>query len=1821
MSFLHMKNNETFYHSNIPNIKDEGQEQLENDKKVFKDDLSLEKRNHEEIYSNSHVWYFHKNSYKKMEVLEFKKKEQLYTLKRKGKIFENIHKDQVIRSLKNELKLDNENNVDIIQLNEANVIQNLKNRYEKNKIYTFHASLLLAINPYKQLKDLYDVSIMNNYLCKFKNTNSSEKNDCKAHIYDIGNMAYKNMVLKRKRQTIVVSGHSGSGKTENCKFLFKYFHYIFFHKNSNNVGKIYKSMNSYVNDNSDAEQDEKVKKNISMTSTNISIEENGDMSRYERIDKLIYINNILESMSNAKTIKNNNSSRCGRINELIFEEKKTDKDIMFNHCFSNIKILILLLEINRCITQNDGERNFHVFYQTIWGLNDEDLNKRNLVRDVKVYKLLNNDVMKYKKGSTDNCDTKKIDIYEQNKQKDEKNFEYLLKGLNYIKYDKNKINHFFDIIAGIIHLGEIVPDDSNVTSNTSNHESSMENPFYRYKCACDCLKIHVEDLKNLIKYKNIQVSNENIKTPRTKENSLSTLHTLIKVIYKKLFNKIINDINMTNLSDKEKKEMLNSQIYENNNSIISILDLYGFEELSCNDFEQLCINLANEKLNNYYINNEIEKEKNIYKEENILWSDLVIPSYEDTIIFIEKIFGGLDDITKLNNCGHKKVDDNFFTYLLNNENKYLEKHIYGFLNNRDNQYTSKKQNIKKNKFFIKHYAGHVTYSINNWIHKNSDKIEAEIEDLINTSANVFLSECIKDEVTENYTTKSSEKLTESCKISNTSVGLTNNNCKKNNILSVSKKYIKELDNLFTNLEKTDMYYIRCVLPNERMECNNFKKGIVYSQLKECGANEMIKILNNGLSHKILKRELIEKLKNCIAKELVHCNDNDIIYYIMRIFDEDKFFKIGKKYIFMKAHLYTQINFYMYDSNIINDNSLVDRQKKKKILRDIRIMRFKRCVTVAKIFSWINNYYIKYLTKKKIMKEKICDYMYKIYLIRRTILSVKKSLSYNVKKLNKILCEKAYQMPFKKIKNTKKKKKNIINPLISITKKESVQHMSKETKNINNDKIDSEEKKEKIVENKNTEKITTKCEENEKNEKNPKINMLYNSGEKLFVCTPDNYHYVYNNLDWIIIYSKNKINFYNISYSYEQIDKKHILNYNKIGIKKIHNDTKCEQWNEKTNELNRGSVNYETEKDSKNVLHNIGKNNYCCVNQHPLYKNLIIGIDEELNIVLFSYPNINTIRRFIKKKIKLIKKSNDNLPNTYLPQLYKSRKYSEHFFEKKKNYLESIIKNEEMVNYDVNEKMDNESNLFDDNNLNMFIHMYKNIYVLSTLDGILSKSCSVNSEHFDNYKTMESVNKMESVNNIIENNNKEVKKDAKDKKCFTYLKALKKEDYISKELYTNETFKVLNISFLSNSINYFVYLSYALINENHYILLTIVNLFSKPIYTYTIHIAINNIIKNDDFVKFFIKNYNKIYQNNKIDIQENIEKQENTNLMKNKEYLDKFLSTIKMSIINNSHIFIYGCCILSLVEITKFNLNSGNPYIKEYEYKYLQLKFNLYCFEYFNNVYDRYMNKLSHDLKHKLIINDILGNEQKEDVEKKSKLVHLNISEKNEEHNPSLYIRNENNDNLFSQENENSGNSFYIFSLFSRIYLLTNKGCESNYSQVIFNYDDWKIFKLKLNSSNNNNNNNNIAEDDENKLCAFQGILNMNINYYYKQNYYKSHVSLNSSIQATIQKYDEYFADGTLHHSTHKYVYPDVYVLRIKNSNFTNSFDKNNNSDEESFYYNLKNNQMLRLCTHGNKKSSILKNRNCSPHSVLACTPLNHLDTILLLVIMSKQNIL
>uniref|UniRef100_A0A8C9GRL0 Myosin motor domain-containing protein n=1 Tax=Piliocolobus tephrosceles TaxID=591936 RepID=A0A8C9GRL0_9PRIM len=1376
--------------------------------------------------------------------------------------------------------------------------------------------------------------------------------------------------------------------------------------------------------------------------------------KYERIDKLIYINNIIESMSNAKTIKNDNSSRCGRINDLIFEEKKKNDDTnMFNFCFSNIKIMILLLEINRCIAHNEGERNFHIFYQLIWGLSDEQLKERKLIRDINYYNLLNNGACNKKSVKIIVKKVEDNSVLDKERQKDNENFKYLLKGLRYINYDEKKINEFLDVITGLIHLGEIVFDE-NENLSSSDLKSREENEYNKktYENICSCLKIDMENLYNTIKYKNIRVLFEKIRTERNQGNSLSTVHTLIKVIYKKLFNKIIYDINMTHLNEKEKEVVMNEKIYELNHNVISILDLYGFEELSCNDFEQLSINLANEKLNNYYINNEIEKEKNIYKMENIFWNDITIPNYQDTICFIEKMYTNLDDITKLNNIGQKKVDDHFFNYLLYNENDYLKTNIYGFISNKDNIYTSKKQNIKKNTFFIKHYAGCVTYTINNWIHKNSDKIDVEIEELIATSRNFFLGNIIeeneisqvvnvgnnkefqireqvqgqmllehvqkkideKDNLLIMYDDKNKTTLetslnnnkednkegnTEGNTYSTTSLcnntynGTQNkldasfsgnynrsssNNYNKNNILSVSKKYIKELYNLFNNLEKTDMYYVRCILPNEYMRKDKFKKGLVYCQLKQCGANEVIKIMNNGLSHKIEKDELLSKLKNFIPKELQYCFNYDITYYLMRLFDyKGTCFEIGKSYVFMKSHIYTQINYYFYNKFIVlNDrNNLCSEENRKQILKDITIRRFKRCVSVIKINNWINKYYLLYLEKKKEMKKKACDYIYKMYLIYKTMKAIKKTFFYNVNKLNKICVKRAYHFAFVKIKKTKKNHLNLLT-----NNKGKIQFQLKGIKKIEmKTSIDITKKVVSEGQNEKTQKEITNisnCNNLNKNMGNNFLRMTpleddnkkakITTSEEIFVCTPDNYHYVYNNIDWIIIYKNNRISFYNIFYNYERVNKKYILNYNNIVIKQVdrdeeskHIDIKIKEHNNyaikhepiNTDEKNT-SVNIETVKDVNSIFdkekkgntnlkieHNKNKQTSCflsnkfffCITQHPLYKNLFIGIDKNLNLILFTYPNMRTIKSILKIKIKSIKQNNKNLPNTLLPRLYKSKRYESTFLQRKSKHDvydglnvtthigNNIIKNE---NLDLFLDKDNINDVFSNENINMFIHVYKNIYVLSTIENILN-------EQEEGIKSVVGKTDVTSTNEVVKENGKneletgvsikiknEIKKDEVTKSCvykqihtfntfeavdnnkkekpygeekpcgeenscgeekpcgeqkswgeeesskkgkstetnkkskyYSFLKSIKKENYIIKEFYNNLSFKVLKINFLPSNMSHIVYLCYTLINNDHYLLLTIVNLFSNPIYKHTIYIPINNIINNEKFVDF------------------------------------------------------------------------------------------------------------------------------------------------------------------------------------------------------------------------------------------------------------------------------------------------------------------------------------------------------------------------------------
>ncbi|VUZ99003.1 myosin J, putative [Plasmodium vivax] len=1845
MASLQLKSNETFYYSNVSNAG----EGPTSGAGAPKGEESSERKDVEmKFHSDKHVWCFYNDMYKKMEVCGFSPSGKTYTLKRKGETLENVPAEKVTPCLKEHIQLDSENNIDIIQLNEPNVIENLQNRYAKNKIYTFHASLLLAINPYKQIPGLYGEESMHRYLSKFGKGSGrgSESGSSGAHIYDIGNLAYKNMVLKGKRQTIVVSGHSGSGKTENCKILFKYFHYMFFHRSG--VAAAAEAA---------AEGGE----------AGVAAAAAGGDATGQRIDKLIYINSIIEAMSNAKTIKNNNSSRCGRINELLFEERRrrrTDETI-FNHCFTNMKIRILLLEINRCIRHNKGERNFHVFYEIVRGLTDAELSQRGLVRDVHRYRLL--------RCADHGEDIPTGESALEEERKDQKNFHHLMDGLRYIQYDEGRISQFVDVVAGVIHLGEIDPggegqeegagEEEGVGGEESNLGGSPNADSYQN--ACSCLGLPLAELQSTIRFKSIHVSGERIRTQRSRDNAMNTLHSLIKVIYKNLFCKLVGDINRTHLSGEESEEVMNESAQVRSNHTISILDLYGFEELASNDFEQLCINLANEKLNNYYILNEVEKEKLIHREENILWREVPIPNYKDTILFVEKLFLSLDDITKLNSCGQKKVDEDFFSYLLQSERSYLEKGTYGFVSSRDGSYTDRRHGVRRNVFFVRHYAGCVAYTVSGWIGKNSDRVEAEIGELIARSGNWFLGGEATVGGGGTMEVSGGSAVVGGCSTEATASPLRGDanyflasargvptqessppTCNKN-ILSVSKKYIKELDKLFSNMKETDLHYIRCILPNEQMRRDNLKRRLIYTQLKQCGAIEMVKIVNRGLSHKVLKGEFLNRCRRDVPKELQHCRDDDIAYYFMRLFDEANSFKVGKNYIFMGSGVYTEVHGYLYGDHLhqMGRHHLpLMEERKKKILKEINTRRFRRSVWVVQIHNWLSTHYRTYLQKKKRMKEKACDYMFKVYLIFKTVMGVKRSLGYNVGRLQRVLARKAYGGFFRRVQmrararalrrgnHTKWGKRPKGGTQVGVeegTKEDAqvgVEEGTKEDAQVGVEEGTKEGTQVGVEEGtKEGTQVGVAGGLVQKGSPPPcdgtTANGLSHTAAEIFVATPDHHHHVYSSIDWVVVFREKQVHLYRVAYAFERVCKQYLPDFGAVTLRKrllpCGGDPPPAQ---------------------------LGTHTYMplpihCIGQHPLYKNIFIAVEGDLSVRIFSYPTLDSIKRFLRRKIHLMKRGSGDIPSTYLPQLHRSRRFG------------GPSGGASTMGATAGESQPGD--LFSEDNLNMFMHMYKDVYVLSSLGKVAGGAEVVDrgTEVVDGGAEVVDGGAEVVDGRTARNNPGE---------C-ALLRRIHKEEYIEQEVCANPSFKILKVAFLPTSLSHFVCLSYEQRGREHYLLVTLVNCCSKPTYNYTTKIRITSVIESAQFWKFLLQTggdslagaTEPVAVGRRCPGDQNEEK---------KKHVESYLSTLQISPISNSLVVIHGACLLSLVQIHHYSLGSSDVCLREYERRFLRVAFSLICFEVFSHVCEEHLGRLSPDLKHRLVVDELFGRgEKRSNIEEGS-----NIEERS---NTQICLNGSGDsdtsahlagplDEVKKQPDEATPQepprqcSLYAFSPRGEIYLLTN-GERGGSSGELFRHGPWGVRKLAVRrrsagegaawegATGEKATEEGATEEGATEEgatgegatgegatgglpppCSYYGVFSMNISHFYKQEYHKSFVTLRPSIQATIRKYARAGREpvtgvsgssrirsgiNSMSSRMSKSLFPDVCVLREWTGSGFEGVQR------ECLYYSLRNGgEAMTLCRGEGRPSPPPDSTNDPTYSTHACSPLGHLDTLLLL---------
>ncbi|KFQ38664.1 Unconventional myosin-Ih, partial [Mesitornis unicolor] len=411
-------------------------------------------------------------------------------------------------------------------------LNNLRKRYQENLIYTYIGTLLVSVNPYKEL-DIYTVTQMQLY----RGINFFE---LPPHLYAIADNAYRVMCSEYNNHFILISGESGAGKTEASKKILQYY------------------------------------------AVTCPTTEQLQIVR----DRLLLSNPVLEAFGNAKTLRNDNSSRFGKYMDIQFDFKGAP---VGGH------ILSYLIEKSRVVHQNHGERNFHIFYQLLEGGDKELLSWLGLERNPQKYTYL----------IQGRC-AKVFSINDKN------DWKIVRKAFSIIDFTEKDIEHLFGIVASVLHLGNIqFEEDSN------GHAIIRDGT--QIKWISKLLGAHLSILQEALTHRKIEARSEEVLSPLNVDLAFYARDAVAKAIYGRTFTWLVNKINGS-LANKDSTRK----------TVIGLLDIYGFEVLDTNSFEQFCINYCNEKLQQLLIEMTLKAEQEEYELEGIEWEP--IPYFNNKII-------------------------------------------------------------------------------------------------------------------------------------------------------------------------------------------------------------------------------------------------------------------------------------------------------------------------------------------------------------------------------------------------------------------------------------------------------------------------------------------------------------------------------------------------------------------------------------------------------------------------------------------------------------------------------------------------------------------------------------------------------------------------------------------------------------------------------------------------------------------------------------------------------------------------------------------------------------------------------------------------------------------------------------------------------------------------------------------------------------------------------------------------------------------------------------------------------------------------------------
>ncbi|XP_037542800.1 unconventional myosin-Ib isoform X3 [Nematolebias whitei] len=513
-------------------------------------------------------------------------------------------------------------------LNEDSFLDNLKKRFDHNEIYTYIGSVVISINPYRSLP-IYTPEKVEEY----RNRNFYELSP---HIYALADEAYRSLRDQDKDQCILITGESGAGKTEASKLVMSYVAAV--------CGK--------------GQEVNKVK------------------------EQLLQSNPVLEAFGNAKTVRNDNSSRFGKYMDIEFDFKGDP----LGGVISNY-----LLEKSRVVKQPRGERNFHIFYQLLSGASDDTLKKLKLDRDFSKYNYL----------SLDSAAVSGLD--------DAANFRTVRNAMQIVGFMENEMQSVLELVAAVLKLGNI---EFKPELRCNGIDESRVKDKNDLKEMCELLGIEQSVLERAFSYRTVEAKMEKVSTTLNVAQAYYARDALAKNLYSRLFSWLITRINETIRAQAKTRH-----------KVMGVLDIYGFEIFEDNSFEQFIINYCNEKLQQIFIELTLREEQEEYVREGIEWTnieyfnnaiicDLIENNQNGILAMLDEEClrpGTVTDETFLDKLNTICAEHQHFESRLSKNSKFLTDH-----------------SLPHNCFRIQHYAGKVLYKAEGFVDKNNDLLYRDL---------------------------------------------------------------------------------------------------------------------------------------------------------------------------------------------------------------------------------------------------------------------------------------------------------------------------------------------------------------------------------------------------------------------------------------------------------------------------------------------------------------------------------------------------------------------------------------------------------------------------------------------------------------------------------------------------------------------------------------------------------------------------------------------------------------------------------------------------------------------------------------------------------------------------------------------------------------------------------------------------------------------------------------------------------------------------------------------------------------------------------------